>query len=176
MRWRAARQFGRGPLAWGLGIGTAMLMAACSSQTHGASPSATASAAPAPTYAVQVAVSGRDGITGSFVVRPVIAGGVTTCLVPTVLSGTVSGHHFVLELGASRAALGQPHGLAGGDVTLTTDADVWIVNPSAPASPSSGTLQRDADGGGSVTFRNLHLQSVRSRAPLESGSVHWSCR
>ena len=127
-------------------------------------------------YTVHVSVSGRDSVAGSFVLSPVVAGGSATCLVPNDLSGSVGRHHVdVLIKSGVVGPTSQP--LSPGAVELTIDSDTWTVGSSANTpTGTTGTLQRDPNGGGDLEFQNLALRGSPSSQPQESGSVTWSCK
>lgn len=132
--------------------------------------STTSSSARAPTYTAHVAVSGQDSVAGAF-----NATAVSACGPPNDLSGTVAGHHVDLQMSSAGPA-GQQVQLSPGDIVLVIDSDNWGVGSGANAPQgTTGTLQRNDDGSGALTFQNLYLQSNPSQVPQESGSITWTC-
>lgn len=133
-------------------------------------PPPSSSAAPSgPAYAVQVALSGTDTVQGTFS-QPV-----AQCSPPTNLAGTVQGQQVGLQMpGAS--PVGQSLPLSPGDIVVVVGAHNWgVASASNAPHASSGTLQRNSDGGGSAAFQNLALQGNLSQQPQESGTVIWTC-
>src|SRR4029077_12189830 len=145
------------------------------SSSSSRTPSESPTAQPhSPVFSVHVMTTGRDAVDGTFAVRPVLAGGVSTCIVPTDLSGTVAGHHFELQINGAGAAVGQQKPLSPGEVLLVIDSDTWAVGSAANAPHATAeTLLRNTDGGGELVFQDLYSQSDPSAQPQESGSVSW---
>lgn len=125
------------------------------------------------TYSVQISLTGTDALQGSFA-QPV-AGGVR-CPVPSDLAGTVSGQHVDVQMPNAARGIGQPQQLSPGDLQVIVGGNTWgVASASNAPHATTGTLQRNSDGGGSTLFQNLALQSNPSQQPQESGTITWSC-
>ena len=124
------------------------------------------------TYSVNVSVTGTDTVQGSFTQAVPGPGG--KCPPPNQLSGSVSGQQITLQMPQSGSSA--PQALSPGDVLLTIGSRTWgVASASNAPHGTSGMLQRNTDGSGSVQFQNLALQSNFAQQPQESGSVTWTC-
>lgn len=116
-----------------------------------------------------MALTGTDTVNGGFTQS------ISSCSPPSDLTGTVQGQSVDVKMPAS-APIGTPQQLSPGDVTLTVGSHVWgVASASNAPHATSGTLQRNTDGGGSAAFQNLALQSNPAQVPQESGTITWTC-
>lgn len=125
------------------------------------------------TYNVTVSLTGTDLVQGTFT-QPVDPGASSHCQPPNQLGGGVGGQQVQAQFPG--APSGTPQALSPGDLLVTIGSHTWGVASAANAPHgTSGTLQRNTDGGGSAQFQNLALQTNFAQQPQESGSITWTC-
>lgn len=125
------------------------------------------------TYSVTVSLTGTDLVQGTFT-QPVDPGASTHCQPPNQLSGSPGGQHVQAQFTGTPS--GTPQALSPGDILLTIGSHTWgVASASNAPHGTSGTLQRNSDGSGSLQFQNLALQTNFAQQPQESGSITWTC-